>query len=278
MKELELKSKLLDVQNNKISLEQENCEELVTHMLKYIGSIDPELRDILIHRTFSKMIIHHDYLNWECLNETLNLLLNEEYLLKGLGLTKDDSVFTRSFSVLLVAQILYSDNQHHFLDEGTLLLVKDCLMKYIQMEQDFRGYVKEKGWAHSVAHCADAIDELVLNDTDTFGQDIYEEFLTEIMKKIYVSTYAYHDEEDERLIHPLLAMLRKGFPLYDFVKHIDNISSHLKQKKIELDPENYWVLYANVKSFLRSLYFQVRHQPEWEIIKTSVEKQLSEIK
>ena len=41
--------------------------------------------------------------------------------------------------------------------------MKDKLISYVNREKDVRGYVREKGWAHCMAHVADAFDELVKN-------------------------------------------------------------------------------------------------------------------
>ena len=35
------------------------------------------------------------------------------------------------------------------------------MLRYLSEERDYRGYVPGRGWAHAVAHTADAVDELI---------------------------------------------------------------------------------------------------------------------
>jgi hypothetical protein len=50
-----------------------------------------------------------------------------------------------------------------------------ALIKYINLENDLRGYVPEKGSSHSIAHVADAFDELV--KSPKINREIYLELL-----------------------------------------------------------------------------------------------------
>jgi hypothetical protein len=65
-------------------------------------------------------------------------------------------------------------------------------------ETDVRGYVEVKGWAHSAAHTADALDELVqclcFNKTDLI------DILDSIKAKVRIGYYVYVDEESERMV------------------------------------------------------------------------------
>nr|WP_242069344.1 DUF2785 domain-containing protein [Paenibacillus dendritiformis] len=78
-----------------------------------------------------------------------------------IGSEGDSTVFTRSFSVLPIALILRRHRQKPFLDLAEFQQVKHSLISYVQEEKDLRGYVNEGGWAHSAAHAADALTELV---------------------------------------------------------------------------------------------------------------------
>lgn len=274
MNETTLKNRLIELKQTEFSFQNINLIELTTYMLKHLGSLDSELRDKLIYRTFCKMITNN-YLSQSHLKQMLATILDDKYLFKGIGLKEDDSVFTRSFSTLLIALILDADNRKDFLSQDTVLLVKDCLLKYMLMEQDLRGYVKDKGWAHSIAHGADVLDELV--KSHKLDQGAYKNILTIIINKVHVYDYAYHDDEDERLITPIIAMLQRGLPENDLIEYIEGISNYLEQKNKELAVENYWILYANTKSFLRSLHFRMRKHSEFEMIKKSVEHALDKI-
>ena len=49
------------------------------------------------------------------------------------------------------------------LSEEQLYSVAEQVLEYVYLEEDVRGYVEGKGWAHSTAHAADALDALTYN-------------------------------------------------------------------------------------------------------------------
>ncbi len=81
-------------------------------------------------------------------------------LLVGLGESGTDTVFRRSFSALVLAGCLRRDNDQHLLRPGTVLRWGDRLAGWLVRERDVRGFVEGKGWAHALAHGADALGAL----------------------------------------------------------------------------------------------------------------------
>ena len=72
----------------------------------------------------------------------------------------EDAVFTRAFTTLLMALIIDADTKYNFLSQNDILTVKDRLILYMNNEHDFRGYVQDHGWAHSIAHASDTLKHL----------------------------------------------------------------------------------------------------------------------
>ena len=99
------------------------------------------------------------------LRRILVTVLDDEHLFLHLGARTSDSVFTRSFSVLLVALALHHHQNQPFLSAEDLRRVKADLCRYIEKENDLRGYVVGKGWAHAPAHAADALGALAKCET-----------------------------------------------------------------------------------------------------------------
>lgn len=66
----------------------------------------------------------------------------------------------------------------------------------MQEERDYRGYDEDKGWAHAIAHGADALDDLAqcseLDQADLFT------ILDLVYDKITITERVYSDGEDER--------------------------------------------------------------------------------
>ena len=165
-----LKKRLQEIKKGERHWDKESEYIVIKSMIEHIGTTDSELRDELIYSTFCWLMIEKNELKHEVLIELLDTCLNN-LLLHGIGETETDSVFTRAFTTLLIALILYRDNKDDFLTKGMVHEVKGKLIHYFNLEYDLRGYVPEKGWAHSVAHAADAFDELVKNPK--IDQDSY---------------------------------------------------------------------------------------------------------
>ncbi|MGB3261475.1 DUF2785 domain-containing protein [Paenisporosarcina sp.] len=251
IKVIELKQILKEYLNGEVCWDEKSESHIIEAMMEHIGSTDPELRDKLIYSSFFRLI---NKLNHEKLIELLELSLSDSFLFKGIGENGTDNVFTRTFTSLLIALILYRDNQDDFLPQRTILKVKDALINYLNEENDLRGHVPDKGWAHSVAHVADAIDELVMNKK--CPSEFYQEILEALCRKMFSSASVYINDEDERLITPLMAMIEHGLPVEAVISIIDNLPLKLKEQKEQMNFENYMFLLANTKSFLKSFYIK----------------------
>lgn len=111
---MKLKKELIFLKNNEYSIpKSSNVENLIEQMLDKIGSVDGELRDDLIYTTFSNWILN-DYLSVNVLQRLLDTILDEQHLFYGIGQSNSDSVFTRSFSMLLIPLILMADQKKIF--------------------------------------------------------------------------------------------------------------------------------------------------------------------
>ncbi|WP_051641019.1 MULTISPECIES: DUF2785 domain-containing protein [unclassified Bacillus (in: firmicutes)] len=274
MKEKELKHFLGNRKSEEIEWDEKTKQTVVKSMLIHIGSPDSKLRDNLIYHTFCQLIMENK-LEKHFLCELLETCLSDQFLFKGIGEKDTDSVFTRSFTSLLIALILYQDNRDDFLSVAKVLEVKDKLISYVNLEKDVRGYVKEKGWAHSVAHVADAFDELVKSKKIT--QSNYPEMLQAIFGKIYQTESVYIHDEEERVIVPIVQMIDNGLEKEVLETFIKNIRNELEIYKKKLEEENYWFLVANCKNFLKSLLLEILNKPSVSSMQAVVIQTIKEI-
>lgn len=265
----ELKRTLKDIQIGVKNWEKENELFLINSMVEHIGSPDSELRDILIYGTFCQLT-RDKQLDQQVLIEMLDLCLSDTMLFKGIGEIETDTVFTRSFTTLLIALILYRDNEEGFLSSHKVLEIKDKLIAYINLENDLRGFVAGKGWAHSVAHVADAFDELVKNEKIT--SNLYLEILNPLWDKVFVSNAIYIHDEEERLLAPILEMLNTGLKHEAIEDLLQNVHLKLEKQKSQLQEEDYWILYANCKKFLKRFYLQVDNHASLSPLQPSIKK------
>lgn len=270
----ELKEILKQIQNGDKKWDEENGSMLIASMLEHIGSTDSTLRDAYIYGTFCKFAIEKK-LDDSLLEELIDTCLTDDMLFKGIGETGTDSVFTRSFTTLLIAVVLYSDNESDFLSEEKIDEVKNKMIDYMKAEKDLRGFVSGKGWAHSIAHAADVFDELAKNRyADT---KMFTELLSALWEKAFVSDTVYVHDEDERILNPIIEMLKRGLDLQVVESLLQDLPAEMKKQKEQLDEENYWFLIANAKKFLKSFYIQIEDLPELPELQKSIRVCLAEL-
>lgn len=175
-------------------------------MLDNIGNPDPYLRDKLIYTVFAHWLVKSDIMN-NRLSTILPIILDEKHLFFKIGEEESDSVFTRSFSVLLLACLLFNHRKNHLFTIEQIKKMHEKINAYFLSEKDLRGYIKEKGWAHAVAHAADAIDGLALSSELEYSE--LKELLEIIYTKICSGSYLYINEEDERLVTAIISILSR---------------------------------------------------------------------
>ncbi|GCF07206.1 DUF2785 domain-containing protein [Dictyobacter arantiisoli] len=233
-------------------------------LLANLASPDAELRDELSCLILAGGIIDKQRLSTEQLEQLLLLTIDQEHLFYHIGEKETDAVFMRSFSCLIIASILFNDARSPLFKTSLVQQSKEKLLRYAQEEKDWRGFVEGKGWAHAMAHLADALDQCAQHPYMT--SEDRQEILTVISQLIPLSEPLYH-EEDIRLAkiayHVILGhQVNEAF-----------IAEWLKMCSVERDPDVIaWTRITNAKNVLRSLYFLL----QWDNIAPLVVEQISQ--
>ena len=255
LNELELKEKLQVLAQNKFQLSgKEDLSEFISEMLNHIGSIDSYLRDDLIYSAFGTWILRYNAIDQKQLRHMLPIVLDEQHMLYKIGEQNTDSVFRRSFSILLLPLLLIAHRAHSYLSVSEIIQIKEKLLFYFENEKDRRGFANEKGWAHAIAHAADALDDLAqcpeMNEADL------AEMLEVIRTAICIESTGYVHSEDERLVTAVIAILKRNL-LSDaeIIRWIEGFSD--RTLAVNTTPERH-VIRTNVKNFLQSLYFRLQ--------------------
>ena len=232
----------------------ENPYEVALHMLRHIGSTDPVLRDELIYVTFATWIAHGVF-SADQLRDILHIAIDDEHLFYRLGEQGTDSVFTRTFSVLLIPPILSIDRQSPFLNKTDIERVQRRLVTYLKEEKDIRGYVEDKGWAHAPAHGADAAEDLA--QSSDIGRSGLKELMAALAVKIMASSTVYIYDEDQRIAHAVVAILRRNLlELSEITSWIDSLQRSDSRESQTLQEISQQAM--NVRAFLQTLYFMIR--------------------
>ncbi|WP_145048229.1 DUF2785 domain-containing protein [Paenibacillus xylanexedens] len=248
---MNLKEKLILIKKNDYEAPPD-AFLLVQEMISHIGSLDAELRDDLIYTTLSHWI-PGNILAVNELEHILSTILDHNHLLYKLGESNSDSVFTRSFSMLVIPLLLARHNESPFLSSEQIHQLKENVFNNVQQERDYRGYDEDKGWAHAIAHAADALDDLAQcpeldkKDLSTMLDLIYE--------KMTITDRVYSDGEDERMIRPIIQILNRRIlsrvELEEWIQRFGTV-----EKSSEFLPA--FRQKNNIKNFLKSLYFRIK--------------------
>ena len=238
-------------------------------MLMQIGNPDSYLRDELIYQSFGKMIFSYQ-LDANELDNLLFQLKQDNYLFHGIGESGTDSVFKRSFSVLVIAAIIEYDNVKPQMDKSIVQDTVKKVVEYMIAEKDTRGFIEGKGWAHTIAHGADALEALAKHPK------ISHKGITKILIAIEHSLLRpvdYLDEEEERLamIIPSLLMMQ------DTEKEIQLWIGKMKGLVETRLEENKGLIGAyhtqrTVKNFFKSVYLILMSKEQCEKVSNDIFK------
>ncbi|NGZ75629.1 DUF2785 domain-containing protein [Saccharibacillus alkalitolerans] len=178
--------------------EPERLGELAAAMLEHIGDPDPELRDELIYGSFSDWI-GAGVFKAEQLRSLMNTALDERHVGYGIGENGTDTVFVRSFSMLLLPLILSADREQAFLTEKEWRIMFRTVLRALDEERDLRGYESQggRGWAHAAAHAADALEDL--GRSKLAGPSERLEMLEAVRRRLLTADRVFVHDEDDRL-------------------------------------------------------------------------------
>jgi len=269
----ELKQQLIQIKDNNYVISSEiNVDGLIADMLKFIGHSDAELRDELIYSTISTLTENMTFSTTQ-VKHILTTCLGEGHLFFNIGEKDTDSVFTRAFSSLPISVALwFNQNKTPFLTADELTHIMDTVLRYTKQEKDYRGYVDGKGWAHAIAHIADALGHLAEASKTVDGEGEFSlgrDGLLEILdavKSMICSDYMYTAEEDERLAVPVMDVIyREVLTNEELIEWIDGFNMTDTAWRRSSYPGSYY-RYINCKHFMRSLYFKLLSDGDYDVL------------
>lgn len=231
-------------------------DELTAELTRMLGSTDPTLRDRTAYPTLGTWIDRGVY------DELLAGLGDgmATGLGVGLGESDTDTVFRRAFSVLVLATIIDRDTTQHLVPGEKVMAWGDQIVSWFLRERDLRGHVPGKGWAHAVAHGADAIG--VLAGSRHFGKHELTVLLDVLADRLVSIEAPLLCGEPDRIAQAVVAILRRNVvPASVAEPWISRVAHHanaFRDREIEepYGPTN------NAQQFLRSLYLQLAIGPQ----------------
>jgi hypothetical protein len=246
----------INIRENKYAIpEGSSAAELTEELFSYIDNPDPELRDAIGYETFANWLDKRQYSPEQIRTYIPRLVIS---LQNGIGEQDTDSVFSRTFSALFLAEIIHNDNKRVYLKLDEVLSLYTKALTYLAEERDPRGYVPEKGWAHALAHTADLLRELASNRFLTRVE--LEQLLSAISNKLTEPIgWVYIHNEDDRLARVFIAahqrQLMDEFFIQTWLRSFVNPANQSWKSSFESPTQQN--AFFNTRNFLRSLHLRV---------------------
>lgn len=227
-------------------------------LLPNLGSTDEELRDILTYSVIARIILDEQnryHLAGAQLEELLLASIDEEHMFYRIGEVGTDSVFMRAFSSLMIPLLFIADARIPRISEQAARRTFEGLLAYSRQELDWRGYVRGKGWAHSIAHHADALEDCAKNRYMTEGDR--EAILETLAYLAHLPEPLCHEEDDRLAFAAYGIITRQEVSMAYLKKWIASLVVTRDENVLVEEGVISWQRAANAKNFLRGLYFML---------------------
>jgi len=180
------------------------ADALALELVSCLGSPNKELRDQIGYELFS------GWLRSEQLNDD-----TRARLLKTLSSAIEDppsdksgdKTLRRSFSALILAELMRSDAQKPFASDADRDILLHSAIAAIEREDDFRGLDQELGWVHPVAHLSDLLWRFALHPETSSAQA--EAILNSVKSKVAPAGAIYTFNEGDRLARIVATIISK---------------------------------------------------------------------
>ena len=176
------------------------ADSLALELVSCLGSPDKELRDRIGYELLTY------WLRREKLSDEVRRRLLSE-LGSRLADSSADAGLSRSFSALILSEIMRSDASSPFMRPEERQALLDSAVVAIDRETDFRGLDEEFGWVHPVAHMADLLWRFALHPETSPSQA--HAVLEGVRSKVAPTAVAYSFNEGDRLARVVATVIRR---------------------------------------------------------------------
>jgi hypothetical protein len=235
--------------------EDRPLDDMTAELATMLGSTSPELRDGIAYPTLATWIgrgVYDDLLSGLGDGMVAGLAV-------GIGDSETDTVFRRSFSVLALAECIGRNNEVDRLPADKVLEWGDRLAAWYVREADLRGYVQTKGWAHAVAHGADAI--AALSRSPHLGVHELTVMLDVLADRILLPVeQVFSCGEPDRLASATMSVLRRDLVPFSVLEPWIGRLAHVAASPPHVDRDPFLTT-GNPEAFLRALYLKLSLAP-----------------
>ena len=231
-------------------------DDLTAELVTMLGSTDPSLRDGIAYPALATWIsrgVYDDLLSGLGDGMVSGLTI-------GLGESGTDTVFRRSFSALIVAECIERDSRVRRMPAAKILDWGDRIAAWFIRERDLRGFVEGRGWAHAMAHGADAIGALARSPhLDKAELTVMLDVLAD--RLLLPTGSLFTAGEPDRMAAATMAVLRRDVVPLSVIEPWIARLAHAASRRPPEDADPYLSTF-NAEAFLRALYLQLVLSPQ----------------
>lgn len=232
--------------------EDHSLVDMTSDLTTMLGATDPNARDGIAYPTLATWISAGVF------DELLDGLGDgmASGLSVGLGEAGTDTVFRRSFSVLVLAECIERDNHEHLVPADTILRWGDRIASWYIRERDLRAFVTGKGWAHAIAHGADALGSLA--SSEAVGRLELTVLLDVVADRLLLPNdeHLVHGEPD-RLARSTMRILRRNLVGLEVLEPWVARLAMSSRSDVGAGDRDPYLGSGNVQAYLRALHLQL---------------------
>jgi hypothetical protein len=225
-----------------------SAASLVPELLAYLASPDPVRRDGIAFEVLARWLDAKTLADAE-VRELARRLLED---LAG-PLDAPDGVLRRSFSALVLAEVVRRDRKAPLLSDDERRAILRAAVAYAARETDLRGHTGAKGWAHAAAHTADLLARLAglpaFTDAD---RALILDAVASFVVRRHGQILAYG--EDGRLATSVVAAARAGLPEQALDAWLAALKAPLVERGSAAFDAGLFAAQRNVRNLLFTLY------------------------
>lgn len=176
--------------------DDEDADALALALADCLSNPDPAIRDGIAYEGIFALLR-----GARVSDETKRTLLS--HLSKMLSSdTPDELGFSKPFAALALSEVARADRIKPYLTQIEREQLVETGVAYLSSVDDYRGFDEEQGWRHGVAHGADLVMQLALNEN--VGVSEHRLILSAIASQVAPNDTFYIYSEPERLARPVI--------------------------------------------------------------------------
>lgn len=245
---VDILNKKLDNPNSKYS------DQEISWLISHIGDPASNIRDGLVCNTFGSGFFEEKFSREQA--KYLFEVTKEEKLLFYQMPNELPYTLTRSFTCLLLELIALVNNKkdskyYQVLSLEDELTIFDSLIKYLESEKDYTGYSNKYGWVHAIAHCSDALEICI--QQESFNKNLVKKLLIASQQLFLQVTKRFVDEEEYHLSDVFIAGIKNN------KLNSDDLVNWFDSFDINPESSNHTKFYqfGNLKSFAEDVYVKM---------------------